>query len=72
MKRFTMMSVVCLFLWVLYAQEGKPLFSGSTGLFWGGVENTLYDDSAEETVYTRSFEENWVPYIQVGGPSQCL
>jgi hypothetical protein len=66
-----MMSVVCLFLGVLYAQEGKPLFSGSfsgsTGLFWGGVENTLHDDSAEETIYTRSFEENWVPYIQVGG-----
>jgi hypothetical protein len=71
MKRFTMVSVVCLILRALHAQEEKSLFSGSfsgsTGLFWGGVENAIQDDSEEETVYTRSFEENWVPYIQVAG-----
>jgi hypothetical protein len=78
MKRFIMMiGALCLVCGILYAQEGKSrFFSGSfsvsSGLFWGGVENTLFDDrsatpSDQKTVYTRSLEENWVPYVQAGG-----
>jgi hypothetical protein len=78
MKRFIMMiGALCLACGVLYAQESKSrFFSGSfsvsSGLFWGSVENSLSDDrgdtpSDQKTAYTRSLEENWVPYVQAGG-----
>jgi hypothetical protein len=46
-------------------------FTTSTGLFFGGADNATFDsnatDSTEEKVYSRSFDENFVPYLAIDG-----